>query len=55
MFDGIDWEAVGRPTPAQRRETAEVQAEAAPRGHEANLIGAIVDGQGYLKGRYLWD
>jgi site-specific DNA recombinase len=55
FFADIDWSNVTEPTAAQRRETAELETEAAQRGRDSDLIGISLGEQGRTSGRYVWD
>ncbi|MBA2290141.1 MAG: hypothetical protein H0V98_07145, partial [Chloroflexia bacterium] len=55
FFADIDFDNIAGPTAEQRRETAELETEAAQRGRESDLIGTLVDQQGRTSGRYVWD
>ncbi len=52
FFAGVDWLAVSVPTAAERRETEALFAEAATRGRESGIIGAVLNGPDSACGRY---
>ncbi len=52
FFAGVEWSDVGPPSAADRRETERLFAEAAQRGIESDVIGAVLNGPCSVSGTH---